>query len=393
MALFVLTILMIAILVVPVAITAFFAIELLAGLRPLPPLQLRAEAMPSNVIVVPAHDEEVLIATTVATLAAEIEHGCRILVVADNCKDRTAQRARDAGAEVIVRNDPDRRGKGFALAAARDALRAGPPQVVLIIDADCRIDRKSLETLARVSAESGRPAQAAYMFVPNRDASVMVQISNFAFMLKNLIRQRGLQRLAGRAHLTGTGMAFPWRLFDDADLGGANIVEDLALGLQLSERGYPPVFVQSAQVWSEAAADEQTLVQRRRWEGGSLSTAMKMVPRNLLRGLSRGDFREILAAFDLGIPPLAMLVLLNLAAFVLGLLAWTIEGFHWPIMVQVALGLLALVALIIAWAREGRTFISARALVRLPLYVLWKIPLYMGLVRGGAPRDWIRTGR
>jgi len=32
-------------------------------------------------------------------------------------------------------------------------------------------------------------------------------------------------------------------------------------------------------------------------------------------------------------------------------------------------------------------------LVRIPLYVLWKVPLYLGLARRGAPTDWLRTGR
>ena len=49
----------------------------------------------------------------------------------------------------------------------------------------------------------------------------MVQLSSFAFLVKNLVRQRGLQRIAGKVHLTGTGMALPWRLFDQADLARA----------------------------------------------------------------------------------------------------------------------------------------------------------------------------
>ena len=70
-----------------------------------------------------------------------------------------------------------------------------------------------------------------------------MQISNFAFMIKNLVRQRGLERLAGRVHLTGSGMAFPWSTFAEANLGGANIVEDLALGIKLAEGGGGPMLV------------------------------------------------------------------------------------------------------------------------------------------------------
>jgi hypothetical protein len=43
--------------------------------------------------------------------------------------------------------------------------------------------------------------------------------------------------------------------------------------------------------------------------------------------------------------------------------------------------------------REGRRFASAGTLLRLPFYMLWKLPMYVGLARKGAPKDWLRTGR
>ena len=50
-------------------------------------------------------------------------------------------------------------------------------------------------------------------------------------------------------------------------------------------------------------------------------------------------------------------------------------------------------AVVLAWFREGRRFASAATLLRLPFYVLWKLPMYLGLARRGAPRDWLRSGR
>lgn len=376
-----------------VAVTAFFAVELFAGIRRLPARALAAGDFESAVIVIPAHDEEAVIGETVTALRSAAGERLTILVVADNCTDRTAEAARGAGAAVLVRTDLERRGKGFALAAARDRLRADAPAVVLVVDADCRLDEASLVALCAAAKDSGRPCQAVNLLAPDLDGPVLVQISTFAFMIKNLIRQRGLQRLAGRAHLTGTGMAFPWSIFASADLGGSNIVEDLALGLALARRGAPPMLVEDAMVRSAPASAAGTLVQRRRWEGGYLATAFKIAPAALTRCLCRGDLRGLCAALDLCVPPLALLFLLNAAAFAAVLAAALAGAAAWPLLVQVTVGLAAVAALGMAWAREGRRFASGATLLRLPLYVLWKVPLYLGLARRGAPGEWLRTGR
>ena len=388
----VLTLCILLILALPIVITAFFAIEMFTGLVAAPARAPIANNAGSMVIVIPAHDEEAVIGATVKQVLAQAESNSTVLVVADNCVDRTAEEARSAGAKVLVRNDPDRRGKGYALAAAADHLRGDAPDVVIVLDADCRIDRNSLRALA-AACICGRPGQAVNLLSPDLAGPPLVQLSTFAFMVKNLVRQRGLQTLAGRAHLTGTGMALPWRLFASANLGGSNIVEDLALGLELAERASAPILVSEATVWSPPASQGGTLVQRRRWEGGYIATAIKTVPAALGRALRRGDVRAVIAALDLSIPPLALLVLINALALGLALLAVVAGASIWPVLIQLLVGTSVAAAVIVAWIREGRRFASAGTLLRLPFYVLWKLPMYVGLARGGAPKEWLRTGR
>jgi cellulose synthase/poly-beta-1,6-N-acetylglucosamine synthase-like glycosyltransferase len=265
--------------------------------------------------------------------------------------------------------------------------------VVIVVDADCSIDGASLRALAESAGSTGRPCQAVNFLAPNLAGAAMVQISTFAFMIKNLVRQRGLQRLAGRAHLTGTGMALPWRIFEEANLGGSNIVEDLALGLELAERSAPPMLVEGATIWSLPASAAGTLVQRRRWEGGYLATALKTAPNALIRGAARGDLRGVFAALDLSVPPLTLLLALNALALLIAFLAAIFGSAIWPLLAQLAVGAIAATALAVAWAREGRRFVSGLTLLRLPVYVLWKAPMYLGLARRGAPNEWLRTGR
>jgi cellulose synthase/poly-beta-1,6-N-acetylglucosamine synthase-like glycosyltransferase len=376
-----------------VVLTGFFALEIFTGLRAFRSERCADLAGATGVIIIPAHDEEAVIERAIRDTIREAGSDIRLLVVADNCTDRTAELAQSAGASVLVRNDPMHRGKGFALAAAREHLRANPADVVIVLDADCRIDAVSVRALLACASRTARPCQAVNLLAPDLSASPLVQISSFAFMIKNLVRQRALQRLAGRAHLTGTGMALPWPIFDHADLGGSNIVEDLALGLELAERAAPPLLVEEATVWSPAASAGGTLVQRRRWEGGFLATMLKTAPRALMRSLRRADARGLCAALDLCIPPLALLVMLNGLALLLALLLVLLGGMAWPAFVQSVIGILAAGAVTLAWLKEGRRFASAATLLRLPFYVLWKLPMYVGLARSGAPKDWLRTGR
>jgi cellulose synthase/poly-beta-1,6-N-acetylglucosamine synthase-like glycosyltransferase len=387
--------LLLALLLAPLAIlTLCFAIEVLVGLTPLaPPKFLRTESS-GAVIVIPAHNEEAVLAKTIDDLKAAVDGAGRILVVADNCTDATAQIARDARVDVLERSDPDRRGKGFALDFARAHLRANPPRAVLIVDADCSIDRESVLRLVEACVATGRPCQATNLQRPNPRASPAVQLSTFAFFIKNVIRQRALKRLAGRVHLLGTGMAFPWTIFDGANLATSAIVEDLKLGQELANSGQAPLFIEGAAVWSRAESSANTISQRRRWEGGFLQNARQVGPRLLAQAIVRANPRLLWAALDLMIPPFALLLLLDVVALALGAtFAWLVRANPSALYFIGGTTLLALTALALAWALGGRRFVSLKGLAQAPLYVAWKLPMYVGIARLGAPKEWMRTER
>ena len=386
---------LIAILVAPVVlVTGFFVVEIAAGIRRQPPGRGAASSLQGRaVVVVPAHDEERIIGETLARLMAETQGVAELLVVADNCSDGTASVARERGVEVIERHDETHRGKGFALAFAQKRLSRDPPAVVIVIDADCIIDKASLLTLAAAAERHGRPCQAVNLLRPKSAASAFVAISSFAFMLKNLVRQRGLQRLAGSVHLTGTGMAFPWDLFEHRRLANSSIVEDVKLGLELTKAGKGPMLVPDAIVWSDPSSSSGTLAQRKRWEGGYIALALGTAPRSLRDALLQGDLRATCRALDLCVPPIALLVVMNL--IVLGVatgLALAASGGWGAIILQSAVLAAAGIAVLVAWWREGRSFVSFRTLAMIPFYIVWKLPLYLGLRLKGQ-RDWLRTGR
>jgi len=109
----------------------------------------------SFTILVPAHDEELLVADTVDHLndLDYPRHLFDVHVVADHCGDATVEIARDHGAIVHENVAPDVRGKGPALRWAFDRLDSNGAirDVVVLVDADTSAGRG----LLRGSALSG----------------------------------------------------------------------------------------------------------------------------------------------------------------------------------------------------------------------------------------------
>jgi cellulose synthase/poly-beta-1,6-N-acetylglucosamine synthase-like glycosyltransferase len=386
---------LIALILAPLIILTFcFAVELFVGLAP-----LRQEPLPKTrtiraVIIVPAHDEAPILESRLSVLAAAATGHARILLVADNCSDSTADIARSIGVSVVERFDAERRGKGFALDFARRSLRADPPELVLIVDADCFINGESISRLIARCAATQRPCQAVNLQAPAANSSPAVQLSTFAFFIKNVVRQRALERLTGRVHLLGTGMAFPWPVFDRTELATDHIVEDLKMGLELADAGCRPLFTEEATVWSSAETEKNTFAQRTRWEGGFLQNALRTGPNMLVRSVGRGDPRGTWAAVDVLIPPFALLLTLDVVALLLAAAAtWLTDAAQWPLLTLGASVAFAGAGLVLAWVNGGSRFVSLGGLARAPLYLLWKLPLYLGLARRGAPKEWVRTGR
>lgn len=367
----------------PAVVTLVLAIELAAGQWPLRPPPAPRGA-PRIAIVIPAHDEAAGIAAAVAATRTAARPDARLLVVADNCADDTAARARAAGAEAIVRDDPGRRGKGFALAFARDHLAANRPDIVVVVDADGAVAGDGIGRLAAAAHALGRPVQSAYLMRPVPDRGALVALSGFAFLLRNLVRQRGLARIGAPALLTGSGMAFPWAAFAAAPLATDDLAEDLAIGIALARQGDPPAFLPQVTTWSDPARRSATRAQRTRWEQGFLRTARAAAPPLI----AAGRWPLVWLGLHLLVPPLALLVTVDGA--VLALLA--LLGSPTPFALLAALLAAAAALLLLCWWRFGREQLSARRLLLIPVYVLWKLPLYLAAALRPEQR-WIRTDR
>jgi cellulose synthase/poly-beta-1,6-N-acetylglucosamine synthase-like glycosyltransferase len=344
-------------------------------------------------VLVPAHDEALIIGRTLRTIVPQMAGGDRLVVVADNCSDETAALAAAEGAEVLARNDLLRRGKGYALDFGIRHLKSDAPEIVLIVDADCRLGPEVIDRLARLSQRSGRPVQALYLMQAAENASLKMRIAEFAWIIKNHVRPLGLHRVGLPCQLMGTGMAFPWACISSADLATGHIVEDLKLGIELARRGTPPLFCPEALVTSEfPASSEGVRSQRTRWEHGHLSVILSDAPQLLLSSLATLNARGLALALDLGVPPLSLLTLLVIAAWSAAALLSIFAKSYFPLAAASATAALLVLAILLSWRAYGRHVISLISLALAMLHAFLKIPLYLKFLVARQVK-WIRSKR
>ncbi|MEO7495949.1 MAG: glycosyltransferase family 2 protein [Massilia sp.] len=349
---------------------------------------------PTLVVLVPAHNEAMGIGATLASITAQLLPGDRLVVIADNCNDDTAMVAHLCGAEVAVRADPDRRGKGYALAFGIRHLHGAPPEVVIVVDADCLLAPSALDLLARACAASGRPVQAQYLMFASDKSTAAKRVAEFAWTVKNALRPLGALRLGQGCQLTGSGMALPWRLARVAPLDTPYIVEDLKLGLDLALLGAVPLFCPRAVVTSvfpDNAAG--SAVQRTRWEHGHLGLIAAYGPKLAAHGLLRRDLAQVTLALDLCVPPVSLLLMLTLAGGAAGLVGAKASGEALPWALAAIPPAALCAVLILTWHKCGRDILPSRQLGHVLVYAVMKIPLYLRfLIRRqvawlGAARD------
>ena len=381
-------------------LAAVYALELVAGclslLRRAPAAPAAGTPTLTGAILVPAHNEAGGIGATLDTLMPQLGPDDRLFVVADNCTDRTALVAAQAGATVFERSDPVRRGKGYALAYGLEQIEqlCGRPDVVLLFDADCTASDDAVRVLKAAAVAHQRPAQACYLIRAPQGAGLNLRVADFAFYVKNRVRCLGLRLLGAPVPLLGSGMAFPSRDIYGASLASGEIVEDMKLGVDFALAGKGAVYCPQALVLSEfPTSDEAIARQRERWEHGHLGIIRRFVPSVLGTALRRLSPSLLLFGLDLAVPPLTLLLGLLGAATALASLAWALgaAGALPALLCASALGTILLL-LALCWQAFGRPGIRGGDILRAPLVLLRKFDIYRRYLRK-PQQQWIRTER
>ncbi len=373
----------------------------------------RASAIPSKMvtfgILIPAYNEELVLEQTLISLTAQDYPKDRyeIIVIADNCTDKTAAIAQAQGATVLERVNRVERGKGYALGWAMDQIfrRPVPPEAFAIVDADTWVAPDFLTIMA--ASLTARTDQRNYCALQGRYGVLNSQESwrsalmAGAFDLFNHVKPLGRDRLGFSVGLKGNGMAFTRELLQSAKWRGDSVTEDIDYGLDLLRDhqvkvGYVPEAKVLAQMPTTAA---QSASQRMRWEGGRYDILRNRALPLLKAGLQQRSLALWDAALDLIALPLA-----EIAAICLLLAVLAIIGGHYHILPHAAvwgmvaagamLGLLVYILVGLRVSDAPRSVYSA--LLRAPFYALWKLRLVgAGLLRRKTKSkdEWVRTAR
>jgi len=345
------------------------------------------------VVLIPAHNEEAGIQGTLHSLGSidyPREHWTAI-VIADNCTDATAARAREAGAETWERTDPERPGKGSALAWALEQLEGDALtfDAVAIVDADCQVSSNLLSAMEERLVAGAEAVQVNYV-VGNADASHVAALRYAAFVLIDTVRPLGKQRLSFSCGLLGTGMGFSAALLGREPWNATGLAEDGEYHMHLVAAGVRVAFIMDACVRSAMPTSyEQGSAQQARWEQGKLHTIRAWSPRLVALGLHERDLARVHAGLELLVPPQSLLAAGSLTTGATS----AVFGFR-----RLALFSAGMLGAQLAFVVGGLWLVRApahvyRSLMVAPALIVRKVTLYGNLLRGRGPKSWVRTER
>lgn len=372
------------------AATYLFVLTLLSGRLP--------ELIDANprlrfAFVVPAHNEALGIVRTIHNLLAvdwpsELR---RVIVVADNCTDDTAAVAAAAGAEVLVRNDPNLRGKGYALHHAfHHVTHESWADAVVVIDADTFASANLLRAFSPL-LEHGEGAAQGFYAVSNPHESWRAGLNAIAFTLVQGLRRRGRERLGGTG-LVGNGMCFATSTIRKVPYKAYSVVEDLEYSIHLGRAGIRAAYADHARVYSEMVSNEGTArVQRQRWESGRSAVAQQHALPLLRDAVRNADPLLLDLAVDLLVPPLAKVVVPSVAMGLVGTTGILTGWLSWPTAIFLMVPTLFLVGYVLRGiVMSGLGWRGFGVLAHVPGYLLWKLSLRRTPSRAS---EWVRTTR
>ena len=202
-------------------------------------------------LIVSAHNEEAVIGNMVESLKAMHydEDMYDVFVIADNCTDKTAQRAREAGAIVYERENKEKRGKGFALEWFFEKLYEMETQYdyISIFDADNLVDPEFL-TAMNEKANRGFKVVQGFLDSKNPYDSWISASYSFCFWCVNRTFQLARYKMGLCCELSGTGFIIAVDTLKKLGWGATCLTEDMEFTMKLALNDEKVAFAYDAKI-------------------------------------------------------------------------------------------------------------------------------------------------
>ncbi|MEW5977603.1 MAG: glycosyltransferase [Acidobacteriota bacterium] len=248
-----------------------------------------APALPSISVLIPAHNEALVIEQTLtAILKCDYPpERLEVIVVNDGSQDSTGQLARNVAqheARVKVIDIPAGLGGRGKSAALNVALRKAQNEVIAVYDADNRPEPSALRYLAEQLVSHPKLGAVIGKFrAINRSENLLLRFVNIESLSFQWIVQAGRWMLFRFCTVPGTNFLV-WKSLLES-LGGWDeqaLTEDAELTVRIYEAGYQIKFVPYAVTWEQEPNTLRSwLRQRTRWVRGNNYVLRKFASRLL----------------------------------------------------------------------------------------------------------------
>jgi cellulose synthase/poly-beta-1,6-N-acetylglucosamine synthase-like glycosyltransferase len=349
--------------------------------------------------IIPAHNEEKVLEHTLRSIQS-VNYPpdlYDVIVIADNCSDKTAEIALRNGAVVFERIDDKIKGKGAALNWIFTQIHDRLPRYdgLVFVDGDSIVSENFLEEM-NTSLHEGQLVIQASDLVLDNSTSWRVQLALIALALVNHVRPLGKSRLGLTTTLKGNGMCFAGEVISQISWDERSLTEDLDMGLELARRGIIVQFNPRAAVHSiMPTTSAGALTQRMRWEGGKFHSMLTTTPGLLKAAWKQRNITLLDAALETVLPPLVLFLLIALLCAMLnGILTWGL-GLNTEVLFWGWIGVIGcLLFHCFAGALVARIHPKHLiALLYVPWFMAWKVWVYLKMLGQRGPKEWIRTAR
>ncbi|MGN7469309.1 glycosyltransferase family 2 protein [Brevibacillus sp. SAFN-007a] len=240
------------------------------------------DSYPTVTVLVPAHNEELVIAATVEHIL-QLNYPAeklQIIVIADNCTDRTAEvvRAVHSRPEFVRRQLQvmERTGTGGKSGALNDACKQATGEWICVYDADAAPEKNALAFLMQKALE--QPERYGAVFgrnkARNRDQNFLTRCINLELVTMHRVYHTGLWELFQLGVIPGTNFIVKRSLIEE--MGGwdeESLTEDTAISFEIVKRGQLIALAPQAEAYQQEPERLGVYMkQRKRWAMGNYQT-------------------------------------------------------------------------------------------------------------------------